>query len=128
MKGFIHLINLYKLFDETFFGIWNKTTTGAVPSWLAQLQHQLAEAVPSYVEGTETQMLDLRTSQQWLKTIVWQLAISHGFISSLAPDNTMSFKYPIDISRDLVEMLDQFSQQAMEVHGISFVSACGWGQ
>jgi len=66
-------------------------------------------------------MVDLRMSQQWLKTMVWQLAISHGFISSLANDNTMSFKYPIEISRDLVEMSNQFSQQAMDVHGIGVV-------
>ena len=121
IKGFVHLISLYKPFDETFFGLWNKTRPGAEPSWLAQLQHQLAEALPAYIEGTETQMVDLRMSQQWLKTMVWQLAISHGFISSLANDNTMSFKYPIEISRDLVEMSNQFSQQAMDVHGIGVV-------
>jgi hypothetical protein len=60
-------------------------------------------------------------SQAWLKTMVWQLAISHGFISSMASDNTLSFRYPIDISRDLVEMSNDFSHHAMEVHGIGLV-------
>jgi hypothetical protein len=122
LSGFIHLIKLYKPFDETFFGLWNRTRHGAVPSWLVGLQRQLSEALPDYIESTETQAVDLKMSQQWLKTMVWQLAISHGFISSMASDNTLSFRYPIEISRDLVEMSNEFSQHAMEVHGIGLVS------
>jgi hypothetical protein len=121
--GFIHLIKLYKPFDETFFGLWNRTRHGAVPSWLVGLQRQLSDALPSYIDSTETQAVDLKMSQQWLKTMVWQLAISHGFISSMASDNTLSFRYPIEISRDLVEMSTEFSQHAMEVHGIGLVSS-----
>lgn len=121
MSGFIHLIKLYRPFDETFFGLWNRTRHGAVPAWLVQLQRQLSDALPAYLEGTETQQVDLRMSQAWLKTMVWQLAISHGFISSMASDNTLSFRYPIDISRDLVEMSNDFSHHAMEVHGIGLV-------
>jgi hypothetical protein len=122
LSGFIHLIKLYKPFDETFFGLWNRTRHGAVPSWLVDLQRQLSDALPGYIDSTETQAVDLKMSQQWLKTMVWQLAISHGFISSMASDNTLSFRYPIEISRDLVEMSNEFSQHAMEVHGIGLVS------
>lgn len=122
LSGFIRLINLYKPFDETFFGLWNRTSDGAVPSWLVQLQQQLSDALPAYLEGTEIQAVDLRMSQVWLKTMVWQLAISHGFISSRATDNTLSFRYPIEISRELVELSNEFSQHAMEVHGIGLVS------
>ncbi|KAF2095541.1 hypothetical protein NA57DRAFT_13197, partial [Rhizodiscina lignyota] len=121
LTGFIHLINLYKPFDETFFGLWNRTREGAVPSWLVQLQKQLSDALPTYLDSTEVQAVDLRMSQQWLKTMVWQLAISHGFISSMASDNTLSFRYPIEISRDLVELSNEFSQHAMEIHGIGLI-------
>jgi hypothetical protein len=122
LTGFVHLIKLYKPFDEKFFGLWNRSIHGAVPSWLVQLQQQLSEALPNYLEGTETQVVDLKMSQQWLKIMIWQLAISHGFISSMASDNTLSFKFPIEISRDLVEMSADFSQRAMEVHGSGVVS------
>lgn len=122
LTGFIHLINLYKPFDNTFFGLWNKVRTGCLPSWLAQLQNQLSGALPAYLEGSETQLIDLRTSQQWLRTMVWQLAISHGFVSSIATDPSMSFKYPIEISRDMTAVLSQFSHEAMETHGVGLVS------
>lgn len=122
LTGFVHLINLYKPFDNTFFGLWNKVRTGCLPSWLALLQNQLSSALPAYLEGSETQVVDLRTSQQWLRTMVWQLAISHGFVSSIATDPSLSFRYPIEISRDMTAASSQFSHEAMEMHGVGLVS------
>lgn len=122
ISGFIQLVNLYKPFNDTFIGLWNKVHTDCNPSWLAQLQSQLSEALPTYLESTETQAVDLRITQHWLRTMVWQLCVSHGFVSSMATDNAMKFEYPIEISRDLLSTTRQFSQQAMEVHGVGLVS------
>lgn len=121
LNGFLHLVNLFRPFDDTFVGLWNKARMGCTTEWLAQLQQQLSDALPEYLHSTESQAVDLRTSQQWLRTMVWQLSISHGFLSSAAAENAMSFKFPIEISRDLVASASQFSQQAMEVHGIGLV-------
>lgn len=121
MSGFIHLVRLFRPFDDTFVGLWNKSRTGATSTWLSQLQQELSEALPIYLQCTETQAVDLKVSLQWLRTMVWQLSISHGFLSSAAADNAMSFKFPIEISRDLVAAAAQFSQQTMEVHGIGLI-------
>jgi len=121
LNGFIHLVNLFRPFDDTFVGIWNKAKTGCTTQYLAQLQQQLSDALPVYLNSTESQAVDLRCSQQWLRTMVWQLSISHGFLSSAAADNAMSFKFPIEVARDLVTSTGHFSQQAMEVHGIGLV-------
>ena len=103
--------------------LWNKMRTHANPTWIAQLQSQLSEALPAYLECTEIQAVDLRITQQWLRTMVWQLCVSQGLVSSVTADSAMTFKYPIEISRDLLSMTQQFSQQAMEVHGVGLVSA-----
>ncbi|KAH9826854.1 putative sucrose utilization protein SUC1 [Teratosphaeria destructans] len=121
LNGFLHLVNLFRPFDDTFVGLWNKAKTGCSTQWLAQLQQQLTDALPAYLQSTEVQAVDLRTSQQWLRTMVWQLSISYGYLSSAANENAMSFKFPIEISRDLVASTSQFSQQAMEVHGIGLI-------
>ncbi|KAI5203478.1 hypothetical protein E4T42_09099 [Aureobasidium subglaciale] len=121
LSGFIHLVTLFKPFDDTFVGLWNKARVGCSTEWLARLQNQLSEALPAYLHSTESQAVDLRTSQQWLRTMVWQLSISHGYLSSAAADSAMSFKYPIEISRDLIAATSGFSQSAMEVHGIGLV-------
>ncbi|KJX93866.1 c6 zinc finger domain containing protein [Zymoseptoria brevis] len=121
LNGFIHLVRLFRPFDDTFVGLWNKARVGCTTEWLARLQQQLSDALPTYLQCTETQAVDLRCSQQWLRTMVWQLSISHGFLSSAAADNAMSFKFPIEVSRDLVQSASQFSQQSMEVHGIGLI-------
>jgi hypothetical protein len=53
--------------------------------------------------------------------MVWQLSMQNGYLSSNCDDPSMTFQYPVDISRDLVSMTSQFSQQSMEVHGIGLV-------
>lgn len=121
LNGFIHLVNLFRPFDDTFVGLWNKARVGCTTEWLARLQQQLSDALPQYLQCTESQAVDLRCSQQWLRTMVWQLSISHGFLSSAAAENAMSFKFPIEVSRDLVQSASQFSQQAMEVHGVGLI-------
>ncbi|KAK0281653.1 hypothetical protein LTR91_003879 [Friedmanniomyces endolithicus] len=121
LNGFLHLVNLFRPFDDTFVGIWNKAKSGCTTQYLAQLQQQLSDALPVYLNSTESQAVDLRCSQQWLRTMVWQLSISHGFLSSAAAENAMSFKFPVEVARDLVASTSHFSQQSMEVHGIGLI-------
>lgn len=121
VTGFIHLVNLYRPFDDTFIGLWNKSRTDCSTLWLAHLQKQLSQALPAVLDSTETQAADLRTSQHWLRTIVWQLSITNGFLSSTSPDSSMTFCYPIEIAKDLVTVTSQLSRRSMEVHGVGLV-------
>ena len=121
LHGYLHLVALFRPFDESFIALWNKTRTDCSPSYLAALQKQLSDALPTYLNSTENQAADLQTSQQWLRTMVWQLSIQNGFLSSGTGDPSMTFQYPVEISRDLISMTAQFSHQSMEVHGIGLV-------
>lgn len=105
-----------------FISLWNKARSDCSPAYLSALQKQLTEALPAYLNSTENQAADLRTSQQWLRTMVWQLSIQNGCLSSGHDDPSMTFQYPVEIARDLVTMTGQFSHQSMEVHGIGLVS------
>lgn len=111
------LITLFKIIDDTFINLWNRVHTHTSPAWYSQLQTQISEAVPAYLDCTEAQAVEIRITQQWLKAMAWQLCVCQGLVSSVTNDNCMTFKYPIEISRDLLTMTHQFSQQAMEVHG-----------
>lgn len=70
--GFIHLIQLYKPVDHTFVGFWNQSiTSGTTAEWIRDLQKRLAEALPDYLKSTEVQAVDLKTSQLWLRVMIW---------------------------------------------------------
>ena len=105
-----------------FIGLWNKSRTDCTTFFLAHLQQELSNALPEYLNTTESQAADLRTSQQWLRTLVWQLSITNGYLSSTSSDTSMTFKYPIDIARDLIAVTRGLSKHSMEVHGIGLVS------
>lgn len=121
LNRFIHPVNLFRPFDDTFAGLWNKSRHGATPESFSQLQGQLSKALPTYLRNVEIQAVGLRCSQQWLDTMVWQLSISHDFLSSTALDNALSFRCPIEVCRDLVSSTSAFSQHCGEVHGIDSI-------
>ncbi|KAG8624199.1 hypothetical protein KVT40_009175 [Elsinoe batatas] len=121
LSGFLNLVHLFRPFDDTFVGFWNKTRVGCKTDWLTQLQNQLSSALPVYIQSTETQAVDLKVSQTWLRTMIWQLSISQGYLSSQADDKSMTFNFPIELSRDLVTAASGFSQMSMEVHGIGLI-------
>ena len=118
LTGFLHLIMLFKPFDDTFMGLWNESVQGSSVDWIVSLQKQLLKALPQYLKSTETQAVDLRTSQHWLQIMIWQLSISHRLLSSTAADPSLTFRYPVDLSRELLTETSSYSQKSMGVHGI----------
>jgi len=121
IDGFLTLISLYERFDDRFFGLWNKLTDHCELPWLIELQHTISGCLSPKLKTSAIQAIDLQVTQQWLKTIVWQLAISHGYLSSNALDQSLTFEYPIELGKAVVDASVFFSQTAMEVHGIGLV-------
>ncbi len=121
ISGFLHLINLYRHIDDDFIGLWNKTKSDCSTSWLADLQQKLTDALPPNLMSTESQAADILTTQHWLRTMVWQLSIMNGYLSSSSPDSSMTFQYPIEIAKDLIRDINALSQDSMEVHGVGLI-------
>lgn len=71
ITGFLYLIELFRPFDDTFVGLWNKSRNDCSTALLAQMQKQLQEALPPNMPVTESQEADLRTTQQ----VSWQGAM-----------------------------------------------------
>ena len=128
IAGLTCLYNLFRVVDDRFSETWTNLRTQTqiiwppnTPLWLAGLQRQLSEAIPEHLKCTKIQEADLKVTQQWLRTIVWQLSTAYGCLSSTAPDESMTLLYPIKVSKDMVEILRYIDTQAMDVHGIGLV-------
>lgn len=121
ISGFLHLINLYRHIDDDFIGLWNKTKSECSTAWLADLQQKLTNALPPKLMSTESQAADIYSTQHWLRTMVWQLSIMNGYLSSSSTDSCMTFQYPIEIARDLIRDINALSQDSMEVHGVGLI-------
>lgn len=122
VSGFVYLISLFRCLDDEFMGLWNKVKTECSTAWLSNLQQRLYDALPADLQTTETQAADIKITQQWLRVMVWQLSITNGSLHSTSSNSAMTFKYPIDVARDLIKDLSRLSLASMEVHGVGLVS------
>ncbi|OJJ38806.1 hypothetical protein ASPWEDRAFT_342335 [Aspergillus wentii DTO 134E9] len=120
-QGFRCLVDLYRPLDDRFLGLWNGTNATCSIDYLVQLQQHIQNAVPAEMDLPDVLMADLRVSQQWLRTMVWQLSTTLGFLSSDAVHPCMEFQYPIQIARNLSVAIWKLSPHSMETHGIGLI-------
>ncbi|KEF50921.1 uncharacterized protein A1O9_13030 [Exophiala aquamarina CBS 119918] len=121
ITGTIYLISLFRCIDDEFMALWNKVKTECSTTWLSQLQQQLTDALPPVLATTESQIADVRITLHWLRIMVWQLSITNGCLSSSSSNTSMTFKYPIEVARDLLQDITGLSLHAMEVHGVGLI-------
>ncbi|EXJ91572.1 hypothetical protein A1O3_00120 [Capronia epimyces CBS 606.96] len=121
ISGFLHLASLFRYIDDTFMTLWNKAKGKCTAVWLSQLQHQLSSTLPSQLETTESQVVDIKITLHWLRIMVWQLSIASGRLSSSSPDPSLTFKFPVQVARDLIQDVRHISLNSMEVHGIGLI-------
>ena len=125
LHGFLDSISLFHNFGDGFISLWNSTEDdGGIavsPQPLIKLQQFLRCAIPSVKDRTETQQADLLITRQWLKTIVWQLCLKKGMLSSSALDDSMSFHHPVEIARDVILVSRLLPLQAFQANGVGIL-------
>ncbi|KAM5341221.1 hypothetical protein ACJ41O_015330 [Fusarium nematophilum] len=138
--GFDRLIHLFLSMDDTFLSHWRAqqdpghTAPEMTAAWIESKQEQLdqdeigaAETEQALISNgygglTELQHADLFVTRLWLRTLVWQLALSQGLLQSTPPQNShegFSMHFPAQrLSaqlRNLVGRLDRV--ESIGIHG-----------
>ncbi|KAA8649438.1 fungal specific transcription factor domain-containing protein [Aspergillus tanneri] len=119
--GFNCLVKLYRLFDKSFLDLWNGTQTTWSREALIHLEEHVQRAVPVDIQLPDILLADLLVSQQWLRTIIWQLATRAGFLSTTPIHPCLEFRYPLQIARDLAMATWKLSMGSMETHGVGLI-------
>jgi hypothetical protein len=58
-------INMFKIIDDTFVNLWNRANDSRTSAaWIIQVQTQLSEVVPEFLECTKVQEVQIRMTQQ----------------------------------------------------------------
>ena len=113
--GYNRLILLFQIIDETFLAYWasQKVSNSQLPElnaeWIERKQEQLDHDEASAVEAEqimiaggqgqleEIQHVDLFVTRLWMRTLVWQLALSRGLLRSAPPHSAhqgLSLHFP----------------------------------
>jgi hypothetical protein len=124
MDGFHHIISLFKTIDREFIENWlNKPSPAMNSAWIEQKQSELGDNVATWENEikvlTTRQQIDLIVTRHWLRTLVWQMALSRFLLLSDDPAgrDCMEMIFPARISRRLRLVLANMPRQMVEIHG-----------
>lgn len=125
-EGFNQIIKLFQLLDTEFLQNWlgNRNST-VTPAWIeskqAELDLQLDQPDGDHSVLTTMQKADLVVTKQWLKTLVWRLAMSNTLLSSSSPKECLSLLFPVRLSRQLRQQVSKTIKEDIEIHGSGIV-------
>jgi hypothetical protein len=65
------------------------------------------------------QRADLIITREWLRTLVWRLAMGQTLLSSRSSKECLSLLFPVRLSQTLRQQVSSMSRRAIEAHGSS---------
>lgn len=122
--GWTQIIKLFSLIDSEFVDNWLSTTANSTTvtlSWIEnkhkQIDAELADGNEELSRLSDMQQADLIITKHWLRTLVWQMAMSKLLLSSAASKESMSLLFPVRLSVQLRSLVTKLSREAIEIHG-----------
>jgi hypothetical protein len=76
---------------------------------LIETENMLQELSMSTERTALSRLADHCITREWMRTMIWQRALSLGLLSSYSHSSLMNFKFPMQVSRDLLAALGRFS-------------------
>lgn len=102
--GLVELSRLFAVFGQC-------TGTDASENLLVESEKSLQVLQISADKTTTTRLADHSITREWMRIIIWQRALSAGYLSSFSPLSLMNFTFPVAVSHDLLAALRNFSSE-----------------
>ncbi|KAH6612746.1 hypothetical protein C7974DRAFT_84752 [Boeremia exigua] len=125
-EGFNQIIKLFRLLDTEFLSSWLGAAgqTGPVTSTWVEAKSRELEGDPEadaleLANLSMMQRADLTITREWLRTLVWRLAMGQTLLSSRSSKECLSLLFPVRLSQSLRHQLSSMSREDIEVHGSS---------
>lgn len=108
VQGLLDLVRLFVAFNE--ISIRRKASAGIDSiTELTVTETKLSSLCLVLADHVSTRTADCHITRQWMRTILWQEALSSGLLSS-AGTSVMTFSFPALVGRDLLHSLRRFSE------------------
>ncbi|PSN65592.1 hypothetical protein BS50DRAFT_601912 [Corynespora cassiicola Philippines] len=121
-EGFIQIIKLFRLLDPDFLKNWSQGSN-VTSAWVEEKSRELEGDAESNARElanlTMMQRADLAITREWLRTLVWRLAMGQALLSSRSSKECLSLLFPIRLSQNLRVQVTSMSREDIEVHGSS---------
>ncbi|CAG7920360.1 unnamed protein product [Penicillium olsonii] len=107
-QGLLELAKLFVAFDR--ISVRRRSSAGATAVNLTDTERELSSLSSLVVDSVSARTADYHITRQWMRTILWQQALSTGLLSSSAYDSVLTFSFPAQVSRDLLHALRWFRE------------------
>jgi hypothetical protein len=105
--GLLELVKLFIAFDR--ISVRRSSRVGiTVAADLTETEKRLTSLCFTMADRVSTRTADYHITREWMRTILWQDALSMGLLSSSAHTSVMKFGYPAQVGRDLLQALRRF--------------------
>lgn len=123
-EGFNQIIKLFRLLDTEFLNSWLDSQGGSVTSTWVEAKSRELEGDPEadareLANLSMMQRADLTITREWLRTLVWRLAMGQTLLSSRSSKECLSLLFPVRLSQTLRQQVSSMSRDDLEVHGSS---------
>lgn len=119
LKGLLQLGQLFATFDVTCSGRESAST----PECLAEAEATLAVLSRGQEGGPSTRRADYCITKEWMRTMIWQKALSQRLLSSTSGTELMTFRFPAVVGRSLLCSLQGFTESDLLPLGRDQVSS-----
>jgi SP family general alpha glucoside:H+ symporter-like MFS transporter len=116
-----YLASFFRLLDETFFAVWNGSKQECSKEWLLQLESDIRSSLPPILQVSNEETANIRISQLWILTKLWELFPRFGFLSTESVYECLTFRYPVTIAKDLMIQVMKLPIQSLQVLGVGMV-------
>ncbi|KAB8261664.1 hypothetical protein BDV32DRAFT_121253 [Aspergillus pseudonomiae] len=123
-QGWTQVIKTFLILEPTFINFWIGDRSQVSAKWVEQKHRELDDARWELEVSmlSETQQADLVITRQWMRTLLWQMAMSNCLLSSRPLCPSLSLELPLRLSSQLRQFLTKISQNTIRVHGSSILT------
>lgn len=122
--GWVQVIKTFLLLEPTFISLWIGDRSQVTVAWVEQKHRELDDELWELEVSmlSDLQQADLVVTRQWMRTLLWQMAMSNCLLSSHASCPSLSLEMPLRLSSQLRQFLTKISQNTIQIHGSSILS------
>lgn len=129
LPAFLKLLSLFQIFEKSgMFDIIQDEDADMQPGanrvgrvdwpFLESLQRNLQDGSMLFEHISDVQKADLCVTRHWMRMILWKLSPKSYLGSSPSADRSMSRCFPLNVAKELVNIVSQLPRSAVEAHGL----------
>jgi hypothetical protein len=121
-SGLLPFIGMCQLFQTFGSAMDRDPGLDLVSDFFVGVDTRLRDIRGLLSSSPDSQRADFLITQQWMRIILWKLAMFHVELSADPTVENLSISFPENVARNVMAYLDMFPRGIVEGHGLGMVT------